>query len=358
MRRLAKLVFSALALSATAAAGTPPCTGASAECTQWITVGGGPSRILVYRSFPLDVRNEAVRRAVVMEHGAGRDADNYFRHLLAAAFLAGALENTVLVAPRFASNDGRECRDALGADELNWPCEGAHTWRSGAFATGSQAVTSYDAADAILLQLANREIFPRLQEIVLAGHSAGGQFVTRYQMSNSIHERLGVAVRYVVSNPSSYAYPDPVRPTPAAVPANIAAAPPGYQPPPTKALLPFAEYPDARNCTSYDDWPYGVKKREGYSARRTDDELKKQLASRPATYLLGELDILPLYGFDSSCPAMAQGATRLARGLAYAKYVKENYEAKHETVIVPACGHSARCMFTAEAALPVLFPKE
>ncbi|MGQ9633255.1 MAG: hypothetical protein ACUVXB_03320 [Bryobacteraceae bacterium] len=44
--------------------------------------------------------------------------------------------------------------------------------------------------------------------------------------------------------------------------------------------------------------------------------------------------------------------------MAYAKYVKESYEAKHETVIVPAYGHSARCMFTAEAALPVLFPKE
>lgn len=358
MKLFLRVAFLAAALCTATAASTPPCTVASAECTQWITVGSPPSRILVYRTLPLDVRNEAVRRAVVMVHGAGRDADNYFRHLLAAAFLAGALENTVLVAPRFASNDGRGCRDALAAEELNWPCEGAHTWRSGAFATGSQTVTSYDAADAILLQLANREIFPQMQEIVFAGHSAGGQFVTRYQMSNSIHERLGVPVRYVVSNPSSYAYLDPLRPTPAAVPANVAAAPPGYQPPPAKALLPFAEYPDARNCTSYDDWPYGLKKREGYSARRTDDELKKQLTARPATYLLGELDILPLYGFDTSCPAMAQGATRLARGLAYAKYVNENYKAKHETVIVPACGHSARCMFTAEAALPVLFPKD
>ena len=358
MSRWVKLVLCAVALCGAATAATPPCTAASAECTQWITVGSGPGRILVYRTFPLDVRNEAVRRAVVMVYGAGRDADNYFRHLLAAAFLAGALENTLLAAPRFASNDGRECRDALGAEELNWPCEGPHTWRSGAFATGSQIVTSYDAADAILLQLANREIFPQLGEIVLAGHSAGGQFVTRYQMSNSVHERLGVPVRYVISNPSSYAYLDPLRPTAGALPANVAAAPPGYQPPPAKALLPFAEYPDARNCTSYDDWPYGLKNREGYSARRTDDELKKQLAARPATYLLAELDILPLSGFDTSCPAMAQGATRLARGLAYAKYVNESYKAKHETVIVPACGHNARCMFTSEAALPVLFPKE
>jgi hypothetical protein len=37
--------------------------------------------------------------------------------------------------------------------------------------------------------------------------------------------------------------------------------------------------------------------------------------------------------------------------------VSERYGAAHRTVVVPACGHSARCMFTAEAALPLLFPK-
>ena len=37
------------------------------------------------------------------------------------------------------------------------------------------------------------------------------------------------------------------------------------------------------------------------------DQLKKQLAARPVTYLLGEIDILPSGGFDNSCPAMAQG---------------------------------------------------
>ena len=47
---------------------------------------------------------------------------------------------------------------------------------------------------------------------MLAGHSAGGQFVTRYEMSNKVHDSLGVPVTYVVSNPSSYAYPDATRP--------------------------------------------------------------------------------------------------------------------------------------------------
>jgi hypothetical protein len=80
--------------------------------------------------------------------------------------------------------------------------------------------------------------------------------------------------------------------------------------------------------------------------------LKKQLAERSVVYLLGEIDILPLGGFDGSCPAMAQGPTRLARGEAFAKYVNEKYAAKHEVKIVHLCGHNARCMFTAKTRCP------
>jgi hypothetical protein len=100
-----------------------------------------------------------------------------------------------------------------------------------------------------------------------------------------------------------------------------------------------------------------MPERSGYSAGQSEDQLKSQLASRPTTYLLGQLDILPLAGFDSSCPAMAQGPTRLARGRAFGKYVNEKLGAHHTITVVPLCGHNARCMFTSEIALPLLFPK-
>jgi hypothetical protein len=84
--------------------------------------------------------------------------------------------------------------------------------------------------DELLRRLASRESFPRLQAIVLTGHSAGGMFVIRYQMSNRVHESLKVPVSYVVANPSSYPYPDALRPTVTALPSSIASAAPGYQP--------------------------------------------------------------------------------------------------------------------------------
>ena len=68
--------------------------------------------------------------------------------------------------------------------------------------------------DQILRRLADRKIFPNMAVIVIAGHSAGGQFVSRYEMANRVENELGVPVRYVVANPSSYAWPDATRALP------------------------------------------------------------------------------------------------------------------------------------------------
>lgn len=325
-------------------------------------MGGQAPRVLVYRSYPLQTKNEAITRALLVVHGGGRDADSQFRVALGAAYMAGALDNTVLVSPRFASNTGMrantggsECRDSLATEEANWVCdERPISWRFGGPAIGGATVTSYDFADEILRKLARKDVFPNLKTIVVAGHSGGGMFVSRYQMASKVHDQLGVTITYVSANPTSIAYLDAIRPTAAAYPVN--AAGPGYiLPPPAEAFTAFA---DAGKCPAYHDWPYGSQKKTGYLADLSDDQLKKQLAARPMTYLLGDLDILPLAGFDSSCPAMAQGPTRMARGIAFGKYVRERLGAQHKTVIVPLCGHNARCMFTADQALALIFPKE
>jgi hypothetical protein len=333
MTRIVLLVFSLLVFVPAYAA--DPCTTAKTECTEWVKLGD-QSRSLIYRTYSLDKKNEKIKRALVVIHGQGRDADNYFRTALAATFLANALTDTIVISPRFASNDGRGCRDTLDASEVNWPCAG-DSWRSGGVAKNDAKLTSYDFMDEILRKLANKDRFPNLAAIVISGHSAGGQFVTRYEMANQMHDKIGIPITYVVSNPSSYSYLDPERPAG-----------------PNNELRPFG---DARNCTTYNDWPYGLKNRTGYAAKLTDEQLKRQMAARPVVLLLGELDILPLAGFDSSCPAMAQGPTRLARGQSFAAYVKEKYNAQHVGVIVPLCGHNARCMFTSEVALPILFGK-
>jgi hypothetical protein len=227
------------------------------------------------------------------------------------------------------------------------------SWRSGGAALGHAEINSYDVIDEILLKLARKDVFPNLSTIVVAGHSGGGTFTMRYEMANHVHEKLGVSVTYFAANAAAYVYLDAVRPTASAYPVTAAA--PGYIP--ANPADPFVPFPDALTCSGFDRWPYGLRDRTGYSARLTDDQLKKQLAARPMTYLLGELDILPLGLFDGSCPAMAQGPTRLARGLAFGKYANEKYSAHYNMIVVPLCGHNARCMFTAEQVLPLIFPE-
>ena len=334
MRRVLNVMALTLSLPATAFAS--PCTMPAASCAEWITLGGGPARSLVYRSYPLTVRNDRIRRALVIVHGSDRDAQGYFEIGIAAARLAGALDDTLVISPRFASRDGVSCSDKLALEEVNWPCEG-NSWRSGGIAAGTR-LTSFDLADEILRKTGARNVFPNLQIVVVTGHSAGGQFVTRYEMANRVHNAIGVQLRYVVANPSSYAYPDSTRP------ATV------------KGKIDFQRF-KGRSCESYNQWPYGLADRSGYAKTATVDELRKQLIERPTTYLLGERDVRPVDGFDASCAAMAQGPTRLARGRAFAAYVNQRLGAHHVVRIVPDCGHDAVCMFTADSALGVLFPK-
>lgn len=335
---------------------TAPCVTATSTCTEWISGPSNPSRLLVYRSHPLRARNEHITTALIVVHGMNRNATDYFRSAVAAAFLAEALDCSVIIAPRFASS---ACKDKLAATEASWICEleRRDSWRTGGPEDGTGKLTSYDFMDELLRELASRDAFPNLKAIVLTGHSAGGMFVTRYQMANRVHESLTVPVSYVVSNPSSYAYPDLLRPTASALPVTVAAAAPGYQPAvPANPPPAFVSYEGASSCTTFNDWPYGLNKRVGYTAEIPEEQLKKQLVTRPATYLLGDNDILPLGGFDTSCAAMAQGPTRLARGLAFHKKVTERLGARHNVVIVPLCGHNNRCMYTSDVALPTLFP--
>jgi len=199
-------------------------------------------------------------------------------------------------------------------------------------------------------------VFPNLRGITVTGHSAGGQVTNRYGMSSKVHDGLGVPVQYAVSNPSSYAWPTDERPTgPAAWP--LAANAPGFVAEVPANTPAFRSLRDGRGCTNYNEWPYGFRNRTGYAAAISDSQLTRQLVSRPVTYVLSEVDVLPLSGFDGGCAAMAQGPTRRARGSAYAKYVNERLGGQHQVVVVTGCGHNGRCIYTSEPWLRIAFPR-
>jgi pimeloyl-ACP methyl ester carboxylesterase len=329
------------------------CTKATNACERWVTFGKGPARSMVYASYPLDVPNAAITRALIMVHGAGRNADHYFETSMAAGFLAGALDNTIIIAPHFIAGN-----DKPASNEVMWP-ERGENWRSGGASPTNPTLTSFGLLDTLVLRLADKKTFPNLRRIVIAGHSAGGQVATRYEMANRVHGTPGVSISYVVANPSTYAWPAAARPLPTgdADPTDAYKESLGRNGDSVHTNFTFGAF-DTTKAPNYDRWPAGLEDRKtGYTAGMSDDQLKKQLADRPTTYLLGQVDVLPLGGFDSSPSAMAQGPTRRARGEAFFKYITETLGAKQTAIIVPECGHNDRCIFTTDIVFPVIFPK-
>jgi pimeloyl-ACP methyl ester carboxylesterase len=350
---LGAALASPLALGRTALpAAAAPCTTPTTACEQWVTLGGGPARSMVYSTYPLDKSNAAITRAFILVHGTNRNADHYFETATAAAFLAGALENTVVISPHLIASP-----DKPEPNEVVWPNRG-DTWRSGGMSASNPTLAAFDFMDEILRMLANKKTFPNLKSIVVAGHSAGGQFVTRYEMANKVHGTLGTNVSYVVANPSTYAWPAAVRPLPTgdADPATADKEALGADGEKVHSAFTYGPF-DTTKAPGYNRWPAGLENRTGYTAQMTDDQLRKQLAERPTTYLLGQVDVLPLGGFDSSPVAMAQGPTRRARGEAFVKYITQTLGAKPSAIIVPECGHNDRCIFTTNIVFPAIFPQ-
>jgi pimeloyl-ACP methyl ester carboxylesterase len=349
----AAILTSASVASTLRPAAAAPCSRATNACERWVTFGKGPARSMVYASYPLDVANPAITRALIMVHGAGRNADHYFETSMAAGFLADALDNTIIIAPHFIAGN-----DKPAPNEVMWP-ERGENWRSGGASPTNPALTSFGFLDTLVLRLADKRTFPNLTRIVIAGHSAGGQVATRYEMANRVHNTPGVRISYVVANPSTYAWPASVRPLPTgdADPTDAYKESLGRSGDSLHTNFTFGAF-DTTKAPNYDRWPAGLEDRKtGYTVGLSDDQLRKQLAERPTTYLLGQVDVLPLGGFDSSPSAMAQGPTRRARGEAFFKYITQTLGAKQTAIIVPECGHNDRCIFTTDVVFPVIFPK-
>ncbi len=271
-----------------------------------------------------------VRRAVVVLHGRLRNADAYYRSALKAQAAAGGLgAESLMIAPQFLAGIDLSAH-GLSNRTLHWSLGG---WEGGEPAEGPTGASSFDALDAILRRLANRKLFPDLAEIVVSGHSGGGQVVQRYAVLGRGEEaahQAGIRVRYVVANPSSYAWFGSARP----------------------------DETVARSCPGYDQWKYGMRGLPPYAAGQNVEPLEQAYAGRRVIYLLGTEDIDPNHpALDKSCMAETQGANRYARGHAFFSAVQARYgpallQTLHD---VPGVGHDADRMLTSACGLSALF---
>ncbi|AZE57620.1 putative exported protein [Pseudomonas synxantha] len=269
-----------------------------------------------------------VTRALIIVHGRLRNAQTYLQSGINAAEHAGVGGTTLVIAPQFL-NQADVKRNHLGHEVVRWK---GNDWMAGEASTGPGQISSYGALDQIIKHLGNRKLFPALKEIVVAGHSGGGQVVQRFALTGHDHPLLnteGIRLRYVVANPSSYAYFSPQRP------------------------VTF----DIANCPGFNDWKYGMQNLPDYVGDRGAQQLEQDYVSRDITYLLGQQDTDPNHpALDKSCEAETQGAYRLLRGHNYFDYIKQRHpQLDHRLVEVPGVGHDGDKMFTSPEGEKVLF---
>ena len=269
-----------------------------------------------------------VTRALILVHGRLRNAQTYLQSGIDAAEHAGVSANTLVIAPQFLNASDIK-RNHLDGQVLRW---NGNDWMAGEPSTGPGQISSYGALDQIIKHLGNRTLFPALKEIVVAGHSGGGQVVQRFALTGHDHPTLkneGIRLRYVVANPSSYAYFSPQRP------------------------VQFA----SASCSGFNDWKYGMQKLPAYANGQSPEQLEKAYAAREITYLLGQQDTDPNHpALDKSCAAETQGAYRLIRGHNYFNYLKQRHpQLSQRLVEVPGVGHDGDKMFTSPQGQAVLF---
>jgi pimeloyl-ACP methyl ester carboxylesterase len=300
------------------------CTEPEKGCLEGVPVENGQA-LFVYRSRPLTSADNTVRRVFILVHGVGRNGNDYFRYAVAATQDAREMDRTLVIAPRFHSSGGGTCKDELDPGEISFYCRG---WTDGTRG-GEVRISSFTAMDALLRAVSDKSRFPSLVEVVLAGHSAGGQFVQRYLGANRVDGKLPVPVRYIVANPSSYMYLDAWRP-----------------------------YPEiARSCPGYNQYKFGLLDVQGYASETGADAIRRNYIERDVTYLLGLEDKVDANSMDKTCYAMAQGPFRLQRGQAFFKHLTETTRAKHKLVEVPNCDHNAECMYRSPNGRKAVFPE-
>ena len=316
----------------TLVANDAPCVSSSGTtCRGRITVDG--MKVRYWRNYALGTANEAFRRAVIVVHGSSRNADDYFGYVIDAATTEDRVKGTLILAPNFITSD-----DAPEADELYWSSGG---WKKGNLSQNAPDVSSFEVMDQIFEKLTEAGKFPNLEEIVLIGHSAGGQYVNRFAAGSEAEQALpgGVGARYVVANPSSYVYPNGLR----RVPGHLDV---------------FAVPDPTIDCYyTYNDYKYGLDSRNTYMSLVTADEIRAQYQTREVVYLLGENDDDPNHSsLDTSCEGMQQGDHRFERGHIYYNHLCAYYDCtNHEIVEVPGVGHSGNNMFNSPEGREVIF---
>ena len=276
-----------------------------------------------YSNLSLDEVYNDTKLAIVVLHGASRNADDYYDRMY--AIVNGVdMDSTMIIAPQFLRTEDLDANN-LSENVLYWT--NTTNWTAGYTSGNTSAhnrpfrISSYSVMDTLLYRIATNN--PVLTQIVFVGFSAGGQFVNRYVGGNDVTERLlqefNLSIRYIVGSPSSYLYMNNERRTNGSV----------------------DEFAVPSGCSGYNDYKYGLNDLNSYMSTAGSDSIRARYSRREVIYLIGGSDD----GGTTDCQSMTQGNHRYERSIIYFNYLQYYFGPeileRHQRAIIPNIDHDS-----------------
>ncbi len=291
---------------------------------------------------PIAEQNKKIKHLVIYIHGARRNGLDYYEWGEKAVNAAKKNDETLFISPQF--NSEKDLEDHKHDNKhLFWT---NNNWRVGDESVSSknrkmqESFSSFSLIDSMIARACNKKLFPKLKKITIVGHSAGGQFVSRYVgMTPMPNIFTRYKFNFIVMNPSSYMYLDDRRPVK------------------TEMGLTFIK-PDTTGCSSFNDYPRGMEKLNPYAAKIGVETIKQQFLNRDVAFILGEKDVnMNDSSLDKSCGGNLQGRFRLERGQFFYEYLQlySNKKKIHQIKTVPNVAHDGDKMVNSKAALWFMF---
>ena len=256
-----------------------------------------------------------LKYAVIYIHGTNggkKDAAGSMRHKLKQY---KSKEKVYCIAPSFFTE--KTCPEKQKKNTLIW--DGG--WRGGSSAINGNHISNFEVIDEIYRILSNKQLYPKMKRITLAGFSAGGQCVNRYVAVGKMPVSPTIETVFVVGNPSVYLYIDKLR-------------------------FKNGKFRKIKSNSDYNRWFLGLDKRYPYCRNTEKMQILQNLYSRPVLYFCGTADTGKAM-LDVNEAAMLQGENRYERFLIYQKHVASypSWKQKVRFFAIPDIAHSSAVFY-------------
>lgn len=302
-----------------------------------------PQLLPVASNFELEADHGAIRRAIIIIHDLQRNSAEGVATLM--TLNGSGANDTLILAPQFPlSTDIERFAQHLpeaGRNIARWPVEAG--WQMGGeslIPSARRGISSFMATDLLLMFLADRRRFPVLEQVIIAGHGMGGDFVQRYAaigQAPDLAEQEGLVIRFLVANASTYLYLTNQRP---------AVSRPGFTP------------PDQSACPPFNSYPFGLNELVPYARRIGPSAIRLRYPERRITYLVGDRILSDNY-IDHTCAADLQGKDRTARAQNFARYLAHSFGETagrgQRFALVPKAGYDPVSLYGSSCGMETLF---